>query len=316
MEPNKAFVIEFFEDNPRKKHTQTLNSTTTTPESSALNAQLEKTKRSPTSAVPPTQKYTIPLKGESASPGPQRAGSLRREKTQEHINTSFSSRSSASVKPFGSVGRRSKFAQEYAAEFLKQKWETSSASLEKKTNLSTTVKSEVVLECQSSSPPPSVPYQPLTSSPVHKPIPFKAPVMPLVSHDPEVQSPVLSSRCEEEDSLSDAGTYTIEADVQDKELEEARFKIDQVRGPRGESLRGISESHGESSSQSAQSEHRLLHLVHSNHCLPAMLFFPDRSLVFLNALGDLTRLKQKPHQHLDLLLFRAEVSLGRVTVVR
>ncbi|KAM7375676.1 hypothetical protein PAMP_005465 [Pampus punctatissimus] len=44
-------------------------------------------------------------------------------------------------------------------------------------------------------------------------------------------------RNEEEDSLSDAGTYTIEADVQDKELEEARSKIDRVQ-PAGAVLQG------------------------------------------------------------------------------
>lgn len=35
-------------------------------------------------------------------------------------------------------------------------------------------------------------------------------------------------RNEEEDSLSDAGTYTIETESQDKEVEEARSMIDQV----------------------------------------------------------------------------------------
>ncbi|KAI4803995.1 hypothetical protein KUCAC02_025640 [Chaenocephalus aceratus] len=45
----------------------------------------------------------------------------------------------------------------------------------------------------------------------------------------EVTSPTVGPKHEEEDSLSDAGTYTIEADIQDKELEEARTKIDQVQ---------------------------------------------------------------------------------------
>lgn len=36
------------------------------------------------------------------------------------------------------------------------------------------------------------------------------------------------TRTEEEDSLSDAGTYTIETESQDKEVEEARSMIDQV----------------------------------------------------------------------------------------
>lgn len=53
--------------------------------------------------------------------------------------------------------------------------------------------------------------------------------MPPESHSVEVKSPPAGSRNEEEDTLSDAGTYTIEADIQDKELEEARNKIDQAR---------------------------------------------------------------------------------------
>lgn len=36
------------------------------------------------------------------------------------------------------------------------------------------------------------------------------------------------ARNEEDDSLSDAGTYTIETESQDKEVEEARNMIDQV----------------------------------------------------------------------------------------
>lgn len=51
--------------------------------------------------------------------------------------------------------------------------------------------------------------------------------MPL-SQSGELKSPPVGPRNEEDDSLSDAGTYTIETDVQDKELEEARSKIDQA----------------------------------------------------------------------------------------
>ena len=38
---------------------------------------------------------------------------------------------------------------------------------------------------------------------------------------------------EEADSLSDAGTYTIETEAQDQEVEEARKMIDQVPWGRG-----------------------------------------------------------------------------------
>lgn len=52
--------------------------------------------------------------------------------------------------------------------------------------------------------------------------------MMLPSQSVEVKSAHVTSKNEEEDSLSDAGTYTIEADIPDRELEEARSKIDQA----------------------------------------------------------------------------------------
>ncbi|XP_040915969.1 centrosomal protein of 170 kDa protein B isoform X2 [Toxotes jaculatrix] len=241
-EPHQAFVIEFFDDSPKKKRSQSFTNNTTPPEPSSLRVQLEKARKSSSpngerqvqssaSTTPPSQRYTVPLKG-PASTGPQRAGSLRREKTEDRISTSFSSRSSSSVsvRPFSSVGRRSKLAQEFTTEFLKQAKQASSASWEKNTSSSPiAAKTETVVRSQSSPPPPNAPYQPQTSSPIHKPVPLKAPVMTLASHS-EIKSPLVGLRNEEEDSLSDAGTYTIEADVQDKELEEARSKIDQVFG--------------------------------------------------------------------------------------
>ncbi|XP_034419129.1 centrosomal protein of 170 kDa protein B isoform X2 [Cyclopterus lumpus] len=171
-EPHQAFVIEFFEDNLRKKRSQSFTNNTSPPEPSGLRVQLEKARKgssptgerqvpSPASTTPPTQQYTVPLKG-PASTGFQRAGSLRREKTEERISTSFSSRSTSSV---------------------------------------------------------------------------SAPLMPVPSQDVEVKSPHVGPKNEEEDSLSDAGTYTIEADVQEKELEEARSKIDLVQ-PAGAVLQG------------------------------------------------------------------------------
>lgn len=240
-EPHQAFVIEFFDDNPRKKRSQSFTNNTPPPEPSGLRVQLEKARKSssptgerqapsPASTTPPTQRYTVPLKG-PASTGPQRAGSLRREKTEDRISTSFSSRSSssASVRPFSSVGRRSKIAQEFTAEFLKQAKQSASASWEKNTSSPpTAAKTETVVVSQISPPQTNAPYQPQTSSPIHQPVPLKAPAMPLASQNVEVKSPHVVPRNEEEDSLSDAGTYTIEADVQDTELEDARNKIDQA----------------------------------------------------------------------------------------
>lgn len=245
-EPHQAFVIEFFDDNPRKKRSQSFTNNTSPPDPSGLRVQLEKVRKSssptgdrqvpsPASTTPPTQRYTVPLKG-PASTGFQRTGSLRREKTEDRISTSFSSRSSssASVRPFSSVGRRSKLAQEFTAELLKQTKQASSASWEQNTSspptaaTTETAKTETVVLSQTSPPPSNAPYQPQTSSPIHQPVPLKAPVMPPASQSVEVKSPHVGPRNEEEDNLSDAGTYTIEADVQDRELEEARSKIDQA----------------------------------------------------------------------------------------
>ncbi|XP_024142471.1 centrosomal protein of 170 kDa protein B isoform X2 [Oryzias melastigma] len=230
FEPHQAFVIEFF-DNSRKTRNNI------SPEPSGQ----EKTKSSspsggkqtpPTSLnTPPTQRYTIPLK-DAAPSGFQRSGSLRREKTEDRISTGFSSRSSSSVpsRPFSSVGRRSKLTQEFTAELRKQQKQNSSSSLGKSSSSSPKMahrRTVVVLQSSqsSASPPPADELvKPQTSSPIHDPL--KTPAMAQASHTVEVQS----HRNEEEDNLSDAGTYTIEADIQDKELEEARRKIDQVFG--------------------------------------------------------------------------------------
>lgn len=239
-DPHKAFVIEFFDDNPRKKRSQSFNSNNPPPDPSNLRVQLERTRKSSSpvlpaaSTTPSTQRYTVPLKS-PASTGPQRAGSLRREKTDVRISSSALSRNSyVSVKPFYSVGRRSKLAQEFTAELLKQEKQASSSSLEKNTSAPPT-KSQtgrmVVSKSdqRSTSPPPNTASNlPQTSSPIHKPVPLKVPVMPPASQSAEVKSTHVGPRTEEEDSLSDAGTYTIEADLQDKELEDARSKIDQA----------------------------------------------------------------------------------------
>ncbi|XP_028250880.1 centrosomal protein of 170 kDa protein B isoform X2 [Parambassis ranga] len=245
-EPHQAFVIEFFDDNPKKKRSQSFTNNTSPPEPSGLSVQKEKSRKSssptgerqfpPSSSTPPTQRYTIPLK-DPVSSGPQRAGSLRREKTEDRISTSFSSRSAScvSARLFCSVGRRSKLTQEFTAELVKQQEKQNFASWEKNiSSPSRVVKQETVVLSQSdqscSTSLSDSHHHPKTSSPIHQPVPLKAPVMPLESKSVEVRSPQGGLRNEEDDSLSDAGTYTIEADVQDKELEDARSRIDQVFG--------------------------------------------------------------------------------------
>ncbi|XP_043999194.1 centrosomal protein of 170 kDa protein B isoform X2 [Gambusia affinis] len=227
VEAKQAFVIEFFDDNSRKKRSQSFTHTAGPPEPSNLRIQQEQKSSSPNTernassssfTTPPTQRFTIPLKGSDSS-GFQRAGSLRREKTEERFSTSFSSRSSSSVsvRPFSSVGRRSKLAKEFNAELLKQKEKFSSPKAAQGV-VSQSEQSQV-------SPSPSEGHlHPQASSSIHPPAPLRTAVMP--AQNVEGRSP----RNEEDDSLSDAGTYTIEADVQDKELEEARSKIGQVFG--------------------------------------------------------------------------------------
>ncbi|CAL9686396.1 unnamed protein product [Knipowitschia caucasica] len=228
-ETKQSFIVEFYDDNQRKKRSQSFTNNTTAQPTSGLKAEAERSRKSPSptgESALPTQRYTVPLKG-SESPGPQRAGSLRRERTEERICTSFSSRSTSSVstRPFSSVGRRSKLARDFTAEFLKQ--EKQSASAEGTMYSPRNVKTTLPIQ---NSPPSSIPgNQPQTSSPIHHPVPLNSTVT-TVAHDNSEVKTTHCSRNEEEDSLSDAGTYTIEADVQDKELEEARSKIDQVFG--------------------------------------------------------------------------------------
>lgn len=323
-EPHQAFVIEFFDDNSRKKRSQSFTNNASPPEPSGLRVQLEKARKSssptgerqvpsPASTTPPTQRYTIPLKG-PASTGPQRAGSLRREKTEDRISTSFSSRSSSTVcaRPFSSVGRRSKLAQEFTAEFLKQAKQSSSASWEKNTaSPPSAAKKEAVVVSKTSPPPSNTTYQPQTSSPIHQPVPLQVPVVPLMSQSMEVKSPHVGPKNEEEDSLSDAGTYTIETDTPDRELEEARNKIDQVSiflhfiyisticyEANNHNMLGFTIHQCPIFWEKVQLRFSLRHwhvpLIHL-HC-----FVPDRCSAFSRAHSEPTRVKQKRHQHLGL----------------
>ncbi|MED6277994.1 hypothetical protein CHARACLAT_019199, partial [Characodon lateralis] len=246
----QAFIIEFFDDNPRKKRSQSFTHNPAHSDSySTLKAKMERRKGSERPAsmhghIPPTQQVTVPLKGQVHS-GPQRSSSLKREKTEgEAASSGSSSRSSSGIiiRPFGSVGKKSMLAQELAAEFLKDSGQKDSTPTRDK-----------VSPPPMSAPPVMVsPPQAQIPSPLEPPVsskPFKPPsgssqVAPLVHPSGPHMSPMLSLgvcggdpkvsqrmvRNEEDDSLSDAGTYTIETESQDKEVEEARNMIDQVFG--------------------------------------------------------------------------------------
>ncbi|XP_036438286.1 centrosomal protein of 170 kDa protein B [Colossoma macropomum] len=284
----QAFIIEFFDDNPRKKRSQSFTHNPAHADTySALKAKLERRKggahgERPASVhghIPPTQQITVPLKGAGHS-GPQRSSSLKREKTEEVMSRSSTSPSSSgpssrsspaiTIKPFGSIGKKSKLAQEFAAEFLKDSEQVSSPPMSappvmmspSHTHLPSPAEPHGPSSVSYPSSPSQLPAlaQPLlphtTSVPVPVPVSVPSPVpSPVPSHSPALgpvssATPVRSSlpqfsplavtgvdpkasravRTEEEDSLSDAGTYTIETESQDKEVEEARSMIDQVFG--------------------------------------------------------------------------------------
>ncbi|XP_035986421.1 centrosomal protein of 170 kDa protein B isoform X2 [Fundulus heteroclitus] len=260
----QAFIIEFFDDNPRKKRSQSFTHNPAHGDSySTLKAKIERRKGGERPAsmhghIPPTQQVTVPLKGQGHS-GPQRSSSLKREKTEgEPASSSSSSRSSSGIviRPFGSVGKKSKLAQEFAAEFLKDSVQKDTSPTRDK-DLAPPMSAPPVMvsppHAQIPSPQeppalssvsyPSSPLQPsLTKSfkppsgsvqaapLVHPSGPHMSPMMSLAVRggDPKVSQRMV--RNEEDDSLSDAGTYTIETESQDQEVEEARNMIDQVFG--------------------------------------------------------------------------------------
>ncbi|XP_031171069.1 centrosomal protein of 170 kDa protein B [Sander lucioperca] len=296
----QAFIIEFFDDNPRKKRSQSFTHNPAHADSySALKAKLERRKggERPASVhghAPATQQVTVPLKGPGHA-GTQRSSSLKREKTDgESASTGSSSRSSSGIRPFGSVGKKSKLAQEFTAELLKDSGRHDCSPT--RDNMSPPPMSappvmvsppHAGIPSPPAPSPPSSPVQPTaitksstpTNSTVHT-SPVHSPTLPLAvragdpkasplavragdpkasplairagdpkasplgvragdpkasplgvrAGDPKASPLGVMMRGEEDDSLSDAGTYTIETETQDREVEEARNMIDQVFG--------------------------------------------------------------------------------------
>ncbi|KAM3918516.1 centrosomal protein of 170 kDa protein B-like isoform 1-T1 [Leptodactylus fuscus] len=214
----QAFVIEFFDDDaPRKKRSQSFTHSANAPQNEAESAN--KAKNDKKKGVLPAEKLTT--NGTTTAPlvpkplvnssFPQRSNSFRREKTDDRISNTGPVTAKPPVKNFGSIGKKSKFAQEFVAEYLREQSEILKDSVEKPMTLplSTVVTPPAIHQVQSSVMGPSAP-QAVTQAPECRPLRVK--------------------KTEEEDSLSDAGTYTIETENQDKEVEEARKMIDQVFG--------------------------------------------------------------------------------------
>ncbi|XP_062857587.1 centrosomal protein of 170 kDa protein B [Trichomycterus rosablanca] len=276
----QAFIIEFFDDNPRKKRSQSFTHNPLHGDNyAALRAKLERRKGAERPAsvhgnLPPTQQITVPLKGPGHS-AHQRSSSLKREKTDEVTSkgatspsssgtscsiTSSSSRSSPSVtiRPFGSVGKKSKLVQEFLDESTPPMsappvmMSPSHARLPSPDDTPACRPSSVSYPSSPSQIHGHALSQTLPSPPAASP-PVPVPVLP-PPQTPESSASSLppfsprggagadpkaprglgkvpgTGRTEEEDSLSDAGTYTIETESQDKEVEEARSMIDQVFG--------------------------------------------------------------------------------------
>ncbi|XP_032624698.1 centrosomal protein of 170 kDa protein B isoform X1 [Chelonoidis abingdonii] len=207
----QAFVIEFFDDDtPRKKRSQSFTHSAHSSQSDT--DPVPKTKVEKRKAAMPAEKLGSPVppphltaqagKPASNSLGTQRSSSFKREKTEDRISSSSSSASRLSAKNFGSIGRKSKIAQDFAAEYLRENSQAGKLSAEKPAFLQMPVAPRVVI---SSAPDPA------TAPPT----------------DPKL---VKARKHDEEDSLSETGTYTIETESQDKEVEEARKMIDQVFG--------------------------------------------------------------------------------------
>ncbi|KAM9148853.1 centrosomal protein of 170 kDa protein B [Pangshura tecta] len=207
----QAFVIEFFDDDtPRKKRSQSFTHSAHSSQSDT--DPMPKTKVEKRKAAMPAEKLGSPVppphlasqagKPASSSSGTQRSSSFKREKTEDRISSSSSSASRPSAKNYGSIGRKSKMAQDFAAEYLRENSQAGKLSAEKPAPLPMPVAPRVVI---SSAPDPA------TTPPT----------------DPKL---VKARKHDEEDSLSETGTYTIETESQDKEVEEARKMIDQVFG--------------------------------------------------------------------------------------
>uniref|UniRef100_A0A8C6BVS3 Centrosomal protein 170B n=1 Tax=Monodon monoceros TaxID=40151 RepID=A0A8C6BVS3_MONMO len=200
LHSQQAFVIEFFdEDTPRKKRSQSF---THTPPGDPRPDR--RRGPGPADRDRPAAPTPASARGAGGSSGPQRAGSLKREKAEERLGGP-SPAARAPARPFGSMGRRSRLAQDFMAQCLRDGSPAARSGPEK------------------TPPTPPAPPLPRGASPA---APSPPPPPPA---DPQVTK---ARKQEEDDSLSDAGTYTIDTEVQDREVEEARRMIDQVFGVR------------------------------------------------------------------------------------
>lgn len=229
----QAFIIEFFDDHPRKKRSQSFTHNPVLAEPHpTLKAKMERRKggERPASVhghVAATQQVMVPLKGQGHS-GPQRSSSLKRDKAEPEA-ASPGSASTITIRPFGSIGKQSKLAREFAAEETSPTRDRASTPPMSAPPVMVSPPSARTISAAEALPPaqdlrPNSTFQPPGKSdsgcsPAACPAPSPG------GAEPKAPQRV---RTEEDDSLSDAGTYTIETEAQDKEVEQARSMIDQV----------------------------------------------------------------------------------------
>ncbi|XP_053331551.1 centrosomal protein of 170 kDa protein B isoform X1 [Spea bombifrons] len=219
LHSQQAFVIEFFdEDAPRKKRSQSFTHSGNSPPNDVDPAikgkpdkrkviqMVEKLNTNGVSSPAPVNKQVANV---SFS---QRSNSFRKEKNDDRTTSPAPPAPKPPVKSYGSIGKKSKMAQDFAAEYLREQGESVQQTVEKPTSLP--------LSAASLAQPAASHVETSTMS-----------TLVVTSPSPPSDTiPARSKRNDEEDSLSDAGTYTIETETQDKEVEEARKMIDQVFG--------------------------------------------------------------------------------------
>ncbi|XP_043930293.1 centrosomal protein of 170 kDa protein B [Protopterus annectens] len=218
----QAFVIEFVEDNPRKKRSQSFTQSAYSAHSDSCPVHRGRRKGAvapdkPGSTAPQVLQSSQGSHGSrpvTVTTSMQRSSSLKREKTEERLSTASGSNTRTAVKSFGSIGRKSRIAQEFAKEFLRDTIRNGVVSAEKPS-----LSNELRMPAQ-------------ISQVMSVPLPVSSSILtPAVTVTAVQHSNLKSSRNDkEEDNLSETGTYTIETDSQDREVEEARKMIDQVFG--------------------------------------------------------------------------------------
>ncbi|KAM9797965.1 centrosomal protein of 170 kDa protein B [Neosynchiropus ocellatus] len=195
--PHQAFIIEFFDDdNPRKKRSQSFTHNPTNKQERRRGAERP---ASVHGHAPPAHPFTGPMR--MVGLGSQsRSSSLKREKTDgDAASASSASRGSSGLRHLSSMGKK--------------------------------LAPDLLHKLPTSAPADRMTAAPFSTSSGRKPLqvqPCPTESRMVAASPPGARAAGLKT--EEDDSLSDAGTYTIDTEGPDQEVEQARNMIDQVFG--------------------------------------------------------------------------------------